>query len=161
MFLNWFCGYDENLLIFLDVWLRNHKFWASRIAVSLLEKEFGWKSSCQSNLRVRVRVLTLTPIWLWSLPINAALYEGSPIWVIRWNLSRIFRFKAEGVVLWPNPKAWRRSWTMMIFILKNSCCCFWINSWIKNHYLNTAHELFPQPYILQKIFFEISGCVNC
>ena len=41
----------------------------------------------------------------------------------------------------------RKSWTMMIFILKNSCCCFWINSCIKNHYFNTAHELFQQPSI--------------
>ena len=41
----------------------------------------------------------------------------------------------------------RRSWTMMLFILKNSCCSFWINSCIENHYFNTAHELFPQPNI--------------
>ena len=43
----------------------------------------------------------------------------------------------------------RRLWTMMVFILKNSCCCFWINSCIKNHYFNTAHELFPQHNIIK------------
>ena len=50
---------------FKDVWLRNHKFWASRIAASLLEKEFVCKSSYQSNLRCWTKEIC-KPLWMLS-----------------------------------------------------------------------------------------------
>jgi hypothetical protein len=36
---------------------------------------------------------------------------------------------------------------MMVFTLKTNFCFFCISSCIKNHYFNTAHELFTQPNI--------------
>ena len=70
----------------------------------------------------------------------STLSKVTPISVIRWRCQQFFPFKSEGMVLWLNLKTCKSSSTMI-------SSCFSINSSIKNHHLNMAHEFFSQFYM--------------